>query len=535
MKNLLKNGLLMLTFISSVASKAQVVKLNSLPTITSTTPTIFLDFDGHTVTGTSWNYNGPIVCGASGFDNTQIETIFNRISEDYRPFNMNVTTDSAKYLAAPVNRRIRVIITVSSDWYGSAGGVAFVNSFTWGDNTPCFVFSALLGYSMKKVSEAGAHEAGHTLGLYHQSTYDSNCVKTSDYNYGTGSGEIGWAPIMGVGYNKNSTTWYNGPNSYGCTSYQNDQNIIVTNNGFTYRPDDFGNTFTASSEKVFTNDAFSVDAMISTSTDVDMFKFTLATTKRVVINAVPQNVGLGNSGSNLDISMELFNGSKNSIRVYNPPTLLNATMDTMLNAGTYYLKMDGVGNLYTPEIGSLGEFALTAQQSPPITLPLRKLELSGQLTGDRHQLNWIIDADEQVTEQVLEVSADGRNFIPVAQSSATDRSFIYKPYITTTALYRLNVTFDNGHQYYSNVVSLKPASSAPKPKLFTNLITSNNISVSSPGIYSYDIYDFSGKVVRRGKLINGLNNIDAAGMTSGMYMIRFANSTEQWIDKIVRQ
>ena len=194
-----------------------------------------------------------------------------------------------------------------------------------------------------------------------------------------------------------------------------------------------------------------------------------------MINAVPQNVGAGNSGSNLDISMELFNGLKNSIHVYNPPTLLNATMDTMLNAGTYYLRMDGVGNLYTPEIGSLGEFALTALQSPPITLPLRKLELSGQLTGDKHQLSWIIDADEQVTEQVLEVSSDGRNFIAVTQSLTTDRTFIYKPYITTTALYRLNVTFDNGHQYYSNVVSLRPSSSAPKPKLFTNLITSNNI------------------------------------------------------------
>lgn len=532
MKNLLKHGLLMLTIISTLASKAQVVKLNSLPTAT---PVIFLDFDGQHVEGTSWNYNGPIDCGASGFDNTQIENIFNRVAEDYRPFNLNVTTDSAKYLAAPANRRMRVILTVSSSWYGSAGGVAFVGSWTWGNDTPCFVFTALLNYGIKFVSEAAAHEAGHTLGLYHQASWDANCVKTSDYNYGTGSGETGWAPTMGVGYYKNVTTWNIGPNSYGCNNIQNDQNVITGSNGISYRADDFGGTFTAATTKTFTNDEFLVDGIITTPTDLDMFKFTLASSKRVIINAVPKNVGAGNTGSNLDVSMELFNGSKNSINVYNPISLLNASIDTLLNAGTYYVSIDGVGNLYTPETGSLGEYAIVARLSPPIVLPLRKLELSGQITADKHQLNWIIDADEQVVEQILEMSTDGRNFNPVAQSSTTDRTFSYRPYVTTTALYRVNVTFDNGHQFYSNIVSLRNISSVPKPKLITNLITSNTIRVTSPGSYSYAIYDFNGKAVRKGKLITGLNNIDADGIISGMYMIRFATDSEQWIEKLVKQ
>ncbi len=48
------------------------------------------------------------------------------------------------------------------------------------------------------------------LGLQHQSTYDSNCVKTAEYSPGQGSGEIGWAPIMGDGYYENLTTWHIG-------------------------------------------------------------------------------------------------------------------------------------------------------------------------------------------------------------------------------------------------------------------------------------------------------------------------------------
>ncbi|RZL12666.1 MAG: hypothetical protein EOO89_19195 [Pedobacter sp.] len=134
---------------------------------------------------------------------TQITEIFNRVAEDYRPFNVNVTTDSTKYWSAPLYKRMRVVLTTSNAWYGNnAGGVAYSRSFTWGDNSPCFVFTALLGYDTKAVSEASSHEAGHTLGLRHQSSYDANCVKTAEYNGGRGSGETGWAPIMGVGYYK---------------------------------------------------------------------------------------------------------------------------------------------------------------------------------------------------------------------------------------------------------------------------------------------------------------------------------------------
>jgi hypothetical protein len=522
---------MLLSFISAVAANAQVPLLNSNP---SASAVVFLDFDGHTVAGTSWNASGPIYCGASGLNESQITEVFNRVAEDYRPFDVNITTDSTKFLAAPLTKRMRVILTVTSSWYGSAGGVAFVGSFIWGDDTPCFIFSALLNYNIKNISEAASHEAGHTLGLYHQATYDVNCVKTSDYNFGQGSGEIGWAPIMGVGYYRNSTTWFDGPNSYGCTNYQSDLNVLIANNGFGYRTDDFAESFPSAAAQTFTNDQFTVDGMVATATDKDMFKFTLATTKRVIINAVPKNVGTGNSGSNLDISMQLFNSATTSIGTYNPALTLNALADTILNPGTYYILIDGVGNLYTPEYGSLGEYSINASQSEPVILSLRKLELHGELNGDKHQLSWIIDADEQVAQQVLEVSTNGLNFSPVTQSASTDRSFIYRPYVSTAAQYRLNVTFNNGRQFYSNIVTLRQTGTLPRPKLVSNFIT-NLITITSPGTYQYVIYDFNGKTAGKGQLTSGLNTISADAMTGGMYLIRFANGAEQWTDKFVRQ
>jgi len=250
MKNLYKFLLITLALTGTMIAKSQVTNLNSYP---SASAVILLDFDGHTVAGTTWNVNGTFICNSSGLSDAAITEIFDRVAEDYRPFNINVTTNETKYSSAPYNKRIRVVITTSYEWYGSgAGGVAYRNSFTWGDNSPCFVFSSLLGLNVKNVAEAASHEAGHTLGLRHQSSYDAACAKLSDYNWGQGTGEIGWAPIMGAGYNQNMTLWNIGPNSIGCSSVQDDLSVITNaTNGFGYRTDDHTDVFATATSATF--------------------------------------------------------------------------------------------------------------------------------------------------------------------------------------------------------------------------------------------------------------------------------------------
>lgn len=535
MKNLFRSLCLLCSVCFYGLTHAQVPVLSSYPAASSV---IFLDFDGHTVAGTSWNYTTPIVCGAAGLNNQQITEIFNRVAEDYRPFNLNITTDSTKFLAAPVNRRMRVVITVSSSWYGSAGGVAYTGSFTWGDDTPCFVFSALLGYNVKYVSEATAHEAGHTLGMYHQAYYDANCAKITDYYSGVGSGEIGWAPIMGVGYYKNFTLWNNGPNSYGCTNYQNDLEIITSAfNGFGYRTDDHSNLFTAATLFTFANNEFNVNGVIERNTDQDLFRFTMPYDGQFQLDAVPYNVGTGNAGSDLDMQVTLYDAFQSPLSVYNPGTLLSSLVDTTLNAGTYYLKVEGKGNLYAPAYASLGSYSLLSRfNGGGTTLPLRRLELSGAVNGDKHQLSWIIDADEEVVQQTLEVATDGRNFVALSETGIDARSYIYRPAQQTGVFqYRLNAAFANGRRNYSNIVTIRENESGQKPKLISNLINSNTITMSSPGNYWYTIIDLNGRTIASGKLINGINKVDASGMLRGMYVVKFSGNNQQWTDKILRQ
>lgn len=535
MKNFYRSLCLVAVIAWHSVSMAQVPILNSYPAANAV---IFLDFDGHTVEGTSWNFFGPIPCGASGLDAPKITEVFNRVAEDFRPFNINVTTDSTLFLAAPVKQRMRVILTVSSSWYGVAGGVAFVGSFTWGDDTPCFIFTALHSYRIKDIAEATSHEAGHTLGLYHQSRYDASCNKVSDYHSGQGSGEIGWAPIMGTSYTKNFTLWNYGPNTYGCTNMQSDLDIIThPANGFGYRPDDHGSTFATATQPVFSSQMFEVKGVIQQNTDQDMFRFIMPGSGRFELDAIPYNVGTGNAGSDLDMQVTLYGSDELPLSVYNPGTLLNSVVDTILGAGTYYLKVEGKGNLYAPAYASLGSYSMAARiDVNEDVLPVRRLELQGSKQGDVHQLNWIITADEKLEELGLEVSTDGRSFHPLYTPTTESRSYIYRPVENPVAQYRLRAVFANGARYYSNTVRISDDDRKSNgPRVISNLLDNNTVHVSSPGNFDYAVMDMNGKMMTRGRVVAGNNSIELRSAVAGMYIIRFDGNNQQWTEKLIRR
>lgn len=521
----------MLSFIAlllSVCTYSQIPVYNSYPAASTT---VYLDFDGHYLEGSSWNFNGPLTLGPSNMTNNQITEIFNRVAEDYRPFKINITTDSAKYWSAPIMQRMRVIFTVTSSWYGAAGGVSYVNSLSWGDNTPCFVFSALLNYNTKYVAEAAAHEIGHTLGLNHQSSYDTYCNKTAEYNAGLGSGEIAWAPIMGVGYYRNFTLWHYGSNPWGCSNYQDDLSIITSVIG--YRDDDYSGSINGNTPQAnFVNNRFQVNGVVETVTDKDVFKFTMPVNGAFHLDANPYSVGSNDNGSNLDVSLELLSGNKNVLNTYNPELTLSAAIDTTLNAGTYYLRVQSSGNIYAPDYASLGSYALSASYIPFTVLPVHQLQLKGNIKNGKHQLNWTIEADESIIQQVLEVSLDGRSFQPLASLNTAAKNYTYLPTTNGILYYRLNVGFEDNKQYYSNIVTIK--SSAGRPTLRSSLVH-NSVQVSSVSKFTYAVIDYTGKTIIKGNLAEGLNTIDTHELGNGMYIIQFNNGQEQYAEKFMKQ
>lgn len=315
------------------------------PTIAS--KVILIDFDGHVVSGTSWNTNGNITCAPANLSEADMTTVFQRVATDYSPFDVVITTDEAVYNSANPSSRVRLIITESWEWYGQAGGVAFLNSFKWGDNTPCFVFSSLLGYNVKSISEASSHEVGHTLGLRHQSSYNASGTKTSEYNSGQGTGEIGWAPIMGVSYSKNLSLWHNGPNSTSSTSIQNDISIISGVIGFV--SDDYSNTTSGAASL-----SSSLQGLMNSSTDVDFFSVNISSSKN--LSAIPKNVGINNEGGNLDLILSVYNSQGTLLSTTNDPNILSAS--TVLQAGSYFVSVSTADNTNALKYGMLSRYSI---------------------------------------------------------------------------------------------------------------------------------------------------------------------------------
>ncbi|MEZ5944746.1 MAG: Calx-beta domain-containing protein [Planctomycetaceae bacterium] len=347
--------------------------------------TIYLDFNGHTTSGTTWNtsFNGgndfttPAynTDGIAGFSNGELESIqkvWQRVVEDFAPFDVDVTTEEPANIGDLIKSGtgdtawgVRVVIGGSSyDWYGNgAGGVAYVGSFNWNTDTPTYVFPDQLGNGFQKyVAEAVSHEAGHTLGLRHDGT------STQGYYTGQGSGETGWAPIMGVGYYQNLTQWSKGEYA-DANRTEDDLAIITSQNGFGYRADDAGNTNgTANAANTF--DATTIDGagLIERSTDVDVYSFATGA------GTISIDVQEFEIGPNLDILAEIYDGSGTLIASANPTDRLDAQLSASVAAGTYFLHISGTGKgdpagTGYSDYGSLGQYSFTGTVVATSSLP----------------------------------------------------------------------------------------------------------------------------------------------------------------------
>lgn len=336
--------------------------------------TIYLNFKGATLTGTAWNASGTTITALPfdldgipySFSTTElqrIQYIWQRVAEDYAPFDVNVTTEAP---AADLLTRssttdavfgTTVLITNSSGVYTcSCGGVAYIGVF---DDTgefykPALVFHDKLGGSEKNIAEAISHEAGHNMGLNHDGT------STQGYYQGHGSGATGWAPIMGVGYYQPLVQWSKG--EYLDANNTQDDYAVAQSNGLPLRLDDHGDTSAAATVLVGTSaggiTTVSTQGVIERPTDVDVFVFSAA--------AGPVNITLTPAmrSANLDAVVTLRNSAGTVLGSANPVDALNATLSVNLPAaGTYTLSVQGTGKgdpLSTgySSYGSVGQYAL---------------------------------------------------------------------------------------------------------------------------------------------------------------------------------
>src|SRR5687767_1761746 len=135
---------------SASASKAAAITLAAVTSLQSYPEAIgcvLLDFDGQYVTNPYWNNGNPIDAAPANLTDAEKYEVWQMISEDYRPFSVNITTSEAVYLTFPANRRMRCIFTPTTTAAPGAAGGAYLNSFTWGNETPCWIFNSTAKYA----------------------------------------------------------------------------------------------------------------------------------------------------------------------------------------------------------------------------------------------------------------------------------------------------------------------------------------------------------------------------------------------------
>jgi hypothetical protein len=348
------------------------INLHSNP---GATKSIYLDFTGHTTTGTLWNEEfGTVTTKAFSIDNdfdtfsdTEIAVItevWKWVSEDYSPFDVNVTTQDpglsglTKTNDSDNSYGVRVVIGGSSlDWlqpgqpFGTAAGVAFLDTFTSDIDVPVFVFQTETNNDATQIAAATSHEVGHSLNLVHDGT--------SELEYYPGHGD--WSPIMGADYTS-LNQWSKG--EYFDANNQEDDLAIITSHGLSYRADEAGNTTsTAASLTPISSINANFSGIISKSTDVDFFKFFIDGTGKADITINPNDVG-----PDLDILATIYNSSGVVITANNPLGALNASFNLTLPSGSYYLSIDGTGegNPLTTgysDYGSLGQYTINVALS----------------------------------------------------------------------------------------------------------------------------------------------------------------------------
>lgn len=328
-----------------------------------------------------------------------------------------------------------VIITDSYDDVlpeaAGSGGIAWLGGTGSEYLSGALVFTEGTGGDAKVVAEIASHESGHNFGLAHDG------IDGGEGEYYVPQDSL-WAPIMGAGYYVPVTHWSNGGYA-GATNTEDDLSIITdrgaggavfigafTSDGEPYEggicvesgdpqnpqpgdvfyvvgpngdcnppgeqlelrfdyadradyaADEVGNTADAAEVLDNADGTFEFASVIETTDDVDVFAVT------TIGGQITADVDVADVGPNLDAKLTLTNAAGDILAEDDPDATrdsdseasgLNASVSAEVEAGTYYLSVEGVGfgdpSAATPtdsngysDYGSLGNYELTGAADP---------------------------------------------------------------------------------------------------------------------------------------------------------------------------
>ena len=325
--------------------------------------TVYLDFFG----GNYYTYNTILKYNtdgdSAGFSSTElheIQRIWAGIAEDFAPFDVNVTTELPE-AGALINTGagdttwgVSLLIGEQTTGYGFAWSGS---EFYTDTDFPGYVSidnSSSGGYwPLDLIAAGGSHEIGHTMGLSHDGPGGGGY-------YSGHSTDVGhWNPIMGQS-NSGLTQWSKGEYA-NATNLEDDLSVIASElNGIDYIADDHADAIGFATPLVSLDDEYSTlygRGIIHQAADVDWFTFSHAGGPIVL------NVDVAAFSPNLHAGAWLYDANGSEVFSSTSTSSLSApVIAENLPTGTYYLKVDGIGNTtgggYS-DYGSLGHYTVS--------------------------------------------------------------------------------------------------------------------------------------------------------------------------------
>ncbi|GAB4143881.1 MAG: hypothetical protein Tsb009_15250 [Planctomycetaceae bacterium] len=330
--------------------------------------TIFLDFDGHD----DHFFGKPINTPAFDFDFDEttfsitelamMQDIWDTITEDFAPFDVNVTTIAPGDIAT--TERIAFGGKSQDNFLvGKVGpsGVSPLGAFTNPliSNT-AYVFTRSIFHQNITIGgdwigSVGSHEAGHGFGLTHKSDIDANGEEILEYSQGGDD----WTPIMGQADQRSIWTQasmdhptQDGVKIVGSDDVHDLQKVLGL------RADDHGNAVNEATE-LGTLTGYGktlIDTgVIERTADHDVFVFQVSLDGSIRIDLQVNDVN-----PNLDLILTFGNAETGAVlETVNDLSQLGAFLQTNVSPGRYFVQVNSARNF----VGDLGQYTLRVEMA----------------------------------------------------------------------------------------------------------------------------------------------------------------------------
>jgi hypothetical protein len=226
---------------------------------------------------------------------------------------------------------------------------------------------------------------------------------------------------------------------------------------------------------------------------------------------------------------------------------VNAADVIMIPTGGKITDTGFFGGLITSGLGAINSFPINGPAS--ITngvLPIELVSFTVEETSGGILVKWESAMERDVSHYVVERSADGISFeelhvLSVAGNSMTSKSYTFmdtEPFLGR-AYYRLRSVDLDGSIEIFNVVSAMAMHAKFRVTMYPNPVAGSILRIAPNAAFKdgdhFVILSSHGKSLLKGTITGFLNELDLAGLESGVYYIELRTHLGNFTERLIKQ